>query len=196
MAQRRRYVLLDRDGTIIVERDYLRNPHQVALLPGAAEGLRQLNSQGLGLIVVTNQSGIGRGYFDGTQLAAVNDRLRNLLVLEGVQLDALYVCPHRPEDDCRCRKPKPGLVEQAVRDFHFLPEQAFVIGDKTSDVELGRAVGATTLLVRSGYGAETEQRHAIRPDHVVDDLAEAAEVIQETLLSNGVLPHAPAKSGR
>lgn len=177
------FVLLDRDGTIIEEREYLRDPDQVQLIPGAAEGLRRLRELGLGLIVLTNQSGIGRGYFDEADLTAVHDRLRHLLREEGVELDGVYVCPHRPEDACLCRKPRVGLVERAVREHHFSPVEAFVIGDKISDVELGRSVGATTVLVRTGYGATAEAGEAIHADYVLDHLADAAAVIQNKISS-------------
>lgn len=174
----RRFVLLDRDGTINVERDYLDDPDEVELIAGAACGLHRLRESGLGLVVVTNQSGIGRGYFDEGRLQQIHDRLRALLSAEGVELDAIYVCPHAPEEQCDCRKPKPGMVRQASGEFGFDPRWAFVVGDKACDIEMGRAVGATTLLVRSGCGAETERKNGTDPDYVVDDLWEAAEVIE------------------
>lgn len=174
MPRNRRFVLLDRDGTINVEREYLADPAQVELLPGAARGLRAWRELGFGLIVVTNQSGIGRGYFDTDRLNAVHDRLLQLLLQEDVTLDAIYVCPHAPENGCDCRKPRPGLVERAARDFKFLPSECVVIGDKASDIELGRAIGATTVLVRTGYGAEMERLATVRPHHIADNLGDAA----------------------
>lgn len=173
MPRNRKFVLLDRDGTIIVERDYLSDPSQVELLPGAIHGLQAWQQLGFGLIVVTNQSGIGRGYFDENCLNAVHDRLRQLLLQEEIILDAIYVCPHRPEDDCACRKPRTGLVHRAMREFAFQPSDCVVIGDKASDLELGRTIGATTILVRTGYGAETERLATVRPHHIAGNLAEA-----------------------
>ncbi|KAF0118684.1 MAG: histidinol phosphatase and related phosphatase [Rhodospirillaceae bacterium] len=174
----RRYVLLDRDGTINVEAHYLSRPEQVVLLPGAVEGLRRLQSLGLGLIVLSNQSGIARGYFDMAQLEAVNARLNLLLAQEGVRLDGLYVCPHGPEEACACRKPRPGLVERAVRDHGFDPEAAYMVGDKLADIALGQAVQAVTILVRTGYGAAVEREGKIMPDFVADSLADAAILIE------------------
>ena len=168
------YVLLDRDGTINADPGYLSDPGAVELLPGAAEGLRRMREMGLGLIVVTNQSAIGRGYFDLDRLEEIHERLREILEAEGVALDAIYFCPHKPDDGCSCRKPGTGMVEKAMEEFGFDPEQCFMIGDKESDIELGRRVGATTFLIRSEEADETETQ----ADYVVDDLAEAAEGIK------------------
>jgi D-glycero-D-manno-heptose 1,7-bisphosphate phosphatase len=177
----RRVVALDRDGTIIVERHYLSDPSLVELLPGAAAGMRRMRALGLGLIVVTNQSGVGRAYFDEAQLSRIHDRLLALLAAEGVQLDGVYYCPHVPDDACLCRKPEPGLLERAAQELGFDLRASFVIGDNTTDIELGRRVGARTLLVRTGYGAELEARGMVSADHVVDGLCEAAEVIERLL---------------
>ncbi len=176
MSQQRS-ILLDRDGTILVERRYLSDPAAVELLPHAAAGLRRLRELGFSLVVITNQSAVGRGYFDVQRLAEIHQRMIDLLAAEGVKLDGIYFCPHIPEDRCTCRKPLPGLVEQAAAALGFEPRQSFVIGDKPCDIELGQAVGATTLLVRSGYGAEVEAQTAARPDFVADDLLAAAAVI-------------------
>ena len=172
-----RYVLLDRDGTIIRERHYLSDPDLVDLLPGAAAGMRLLQEAGLRLVVVTNQSGVGRGYFSQETLERIHDRLRELLAAEGVELDGIYTCPHTPDDRCDCRKPSTGMVDQASRDLGFDPHLAFLIGDNVADIELGRRVGARTLLVRTGYGAELADTEAVTPDYVVADLTEAAHAL-------------------
>jgi histidinol-phosphate phosphatase family protein len=172
----RRCVLLDRDGTVIVERNYLRDPSEVELLPGASGALRQLRELGLSIVLVSNQSGITRGFFDEQQLGRIHERLRALLGDADVALDAIYYCPHLPEQGCNCRKPQPGMIERAAHDLGFDPRAAFVIGDKACDVDLGTRVGATTLLVRTGYGQETSSG-GVKADHTVHDLAEAASVI-------------------
>jgi D-glycero-D-manno-heptose 1,7-bisphosphate phosphatase len=177
----RRFVILDRDGTILVERTYLSDPAQVALLPGAASGLLRLHRLGLGLVVLTNQSGVGRGYFDLDRLAQIHERMEAVLSAEGIRLDGIYYCPHVPEDGCRCRKPLPGMLERAAADLEFDPARAFVIGDKQSDVDLGRHAGAVTILVRTGYGAEVESRGDVAADYVVDGLEDAAQVIERLL---------------
>jgi D-glycero-D-manno-heptose 1,7-bisphosphate phosphatase len=191
---RLRFVALDRDGTIIVERQYLSSPEQVELLPGAAPGLRAMREMGLGLVVVTNQSAVGRGYFDMARLEEIHERLRQLLRAEGVELAGIYVCPHAPQDRCACRKPLPGLLLQAARELGFDPAAAVVIGDKPCDIELGRGLGASTILVRTGYGAGHEAAmvrggsgaaqaaaREVMPDHVADDLLDAAALIQQRM---------------
>lgn len=177
MTSTRRFVLIDRDGTLNVDTHYLSDPEQFELLPGAGAAIRSLNQAGLGVCVVTNQSGIARGYFDVARLNLIHERMRKLLAAEGAVVDGVYYCPHGPDEDCTCRKPLPGMVEQAVTDFGFDPAKAFVIGDKEVDVELGLGVGATTFLVRTGYGAQyaaTSKAH-----HVVDDLTAAVGLILE-----------------
>ena len=177
MPTMRQYVLLDRDGTVIVERNYLADPDGVELLPGSVAGLQLLSRLGLGILIVTNQSGVGRGYFDEAQLARIHKRMCEILADQGVALDGIYVCPHTPEDHCLCRKPQAGLVYRAAAEHCFEPTEAFVIGDKTSDIDLGRRIGAATFLVRTGYGASHEVNGGVRPDYVVDDLSQAADVI-------------------
>ena len=137
------------------------------------------------MVVVTNQSAIGRGYFDHDTLERIHNRLLALLAAEGATVDRIYVCPHRPDEGCECRKPGPALLEQAARDFQADLTQAFVIGDKSIDIETGRRVGATTLLVRTGYGAEVAAQGGAGADYVVDDLAEAAAVIERLTKGQG-----------
>jgi D-glycero-D-manno-heptose 1,7-bisphosphate phosphatase len=177
----KRYILLDRDGTIIRDKHYLHDPAGVELLPGASEGLRRMIDMGFGLVLLTNQSGVGRGYFEEASVHACNERLAELLRPYGVLIDRMYYCPHAPEDACRCRKPEPGLVEQAVKDFGFDPHDAFMIGDKQADMGVGRNSGARTILVRTGKGAVHEERCRDSADHVVDDLRGAADVIESLL---------------
>ena len=175
-----RAALLDRDGTVIADRSYLADPGGVEILPGAAEGLARMRSLGLGLAILTNQSGIGRGYFDETQLRAVHHRMEQLLEAQGVRLDGIYYCPCRPDQQCSCRKPEPGLVHAARAELGFDPSRSFVIGDKGSDIGMGRAVSARTFLVRSGATVDA-QESAGAPDYVVDDLLDAAARIENIL---------------
>lgn len=174
----RRFVALDRDGTLIVERNYLADPSGVELLPGVTEGLRELRGMGLGLIVVTNQSGIGRGYFSLSQMDAVHARMNELLAAGGASLDGIYVCPHVPEDSCECRKPRPGMLLRASSEHQFPLEDAVVVGDKDCDVDLGREVGAMTIQVTTGYGAALLAQGPSRADAVVDTLMQAAQFIR------------------
>lgn len=181
----RRFVVLDRDGTVIQEREYLSDPEQVKLIPGVGAALRELNQMGFGLVVITNQSGIGRGFFDNEQLHRVHYRLRELLDAQGVHLDGLYVCPHEPADDCSCRKPKLGLLQKASAELGFSLEKSIVIGDKASDIEMGRRAGALTFLVRTGYGAQVAAATTAQPDYLVDDLSAAVDVIRRMIESEG-----------
>ena len=172
-------MVLDRDGTIIEECEYLSDPEQVHLIPGAGAALRELQRMGLGLVVITNQSGIGRGFFNEARVKDIHQHLERLLEREGVRLDGLYICPHTPEDDCFCRKPKLGLIQQAARELGFSLENSIVIGDKAYDIEMGRLAGAVTFLVRTGYGARVEAEQSATTDYVVDDLPGAVQVIRQ-----------------
>jgi len=190
--QLQRFAILDRDGTIIEERNYLSAPDQVQLIPGAAEAMRGMRDDGLGLAVVTNQSGVGRGYFDLNRLNEINQRMCQLLEMEGVRLDSIYFCPHTPDDFCNCRKPKPGMIEQAAKELKFDPAQCLVVGDQETDIELGQNVGATTFLVATGYGSETNSKQLAQPDYMVNDLLEASQVMR-TLVSKNQNPVNPSK---
>lgn len=175
----RPFILLDRDGTLNVERNYLSDPDQLELFPGVIEGLKRLRELGYGLVVVTNQSGVGRGYFTLEAVAKVHERLTALLAEGGASVDAIYICPHAPDETCDCRKPLPGMARQAQAEFGFDPKQAIVIGDKKADIDLGRAIGATTILVRTGWGQDAEKAGDISPDAIVDDLPAAVRWIEE-----------------
>lgn len=174
----RRFVLLDRDGTINAERDHLIDPDELELLPGAARAIRTLRDDlGLGVVVVTNQAHVGRGLLAPETLELIHARLRDMLAAEGADVDAILHCPHAPEDDCGCRKPRPGMALEAAARFGFDPDEAFVVGDHAGDMGMGRAIGATTLLVLMGHGPEEAERAAGLADHVVADLAAATAII-------------------
>ena len=164
-------VLLDRDGTIVVDRGYLDNAAGLEFLPGAAEGLRLLYTQGYRLVVLTNQSGIGRGKFPIARLHEMNARLTTMVREAGARLDGIYFCPHAPKDKCDCRKPAPGLITQAASELKFEPASAVLIGDKDSDIECGRRVGAATVLISAEKSAS---RTRIKADAVAADLVGAA----------------------
>ena len=138
---------LDRDGTIIEDEGYLADASRVRLVPGAIEALRTFRDRGMLLVVVSNQSGIPRGLITAQQHAEVDARVKALLAGEGVPLDAAYYCPHLPEGDCVCRKPKPGMIEQAAREHAIDVARSIMVGDKMSDVAAGHAAGCTTALL-------------------------------------------------
>jgi D-glycero-D-manno-heptose 1,7-bisphosphate phosphatase len=171
-----RFVLLDRDGTLIAERHYLARVEDIEILPNTVRGLRLLRDLDLGLVVVTNQSGLNRGYFNAGAVDEIHSYLKMQLSEAGIELAGIYVCPHTPDEGCTCRKPEPGLAHRAAGECNFDPTAAFVIGDKWCDIELGKRLGSRTLLVRTGYGAQSE-REGVRADHIVADVLEAAQVI-------------------
>jgi len=174
-----RVVLLDRDGTIIEDPGYLADPGGVRFLPRAIEGLRRLGAAGFRLVVITNQSGIGRGFVTEEQVAAVHARMRGELQRSGVDLAGFYHCPHHPDDACDCRKPAAGLVERAAAELGFRPDETIVVGDKASDIGLARALGVPSFLVLTGEGRATAEAHPGLADYVVADLTEVARIATE-----------------
>lgn len=175
----KRFVLLDRDGTIIVDKHYLHDPKEVELLPNAAEGLKALQDMGFGLAVLTNQSGVGRGFFGEEAVHACNAQVQELLEPYGVMIDAFFYCPHVPEDGCECRKPAPGMMIQAANTLGFTPGESYMVGDKKADIGLGRQTGAVSILVRTGYGRKEEATCGEMADHCAEDLLEVAEFIRQ-----------------
>ena len=179
-------VFIDRDGTLTEEVGYVNHPSRLRLLPRSAEAIRCLNQAGVPAVVVTNQAGIARGYFSPEVLDAVNRELLAQLKEGGAHLDGLYVCTHHPSvgeppyrADCSCRKPKPGLLVRAATDLGLDLSASVMVGDKASDIELAPQVGATSILVLTGYGlGEWEFRRpsfGVEPDHVATDLLDAVE---------------------
>jgi len=175
-------VFLDRDGTIVREVDYLRSPREMRLLPRAAEGVRRLNEAGFAVVLATNQSGIARGLLSEDDLVDIHEALQRRLSKRGAHLDGIYYCPHHPAGSvsryrrrCACRKPAPGMLLRAARELDLYLSRSFAVGDSERDVTAGRRAGCHTVLVRTGYGADTEKRFGceIGVDHVADDLLDA-----------------------
>jgi D-glycero-D-manno-heptose 1,7-bisphosphate phosphatase len=176
-------VFLDRDDTIIRDRNYLRDPDGIEILPGTVEALRILNRQGIPAIVVTNQSGIARGYLDLRTLDLIHERLFEMISREGARLDAIYFCPHHPEApleeyrlSCHCRKPEPGLLVEAARRFDLDLTHCYMIGDKPDDIETIHRVGGKGVLIRTNKSSGMGQ-----PDFVADDVLEAVKWIIEDM---------------
>jgi len=175
-----RAVFLDRDGTLNVDKHYLSDPEQLELIPGVGPALKRLQDAGFLLVIVTNQSGIGRGYYTEENMHAVNRRLINMLAPSGVRLTKIYYSPEAPEEPSVGRKPSPAFLFAARDALAVDLARSFMVGDKVIDLECGWNAGVRqSLLVRTGYGAETERKH---PDKmaravVVDDLPAAAEWI-------------------
>jgi D-glycero-D-manno-heptose 1,7-bisphosphate phosphatase len=178
-----RAVFLDRDGTINVECEYLHQPEEFQFIPGAVQAIRLLKEAGYRIIVVTNQSGIARGYFDEAAVIRLHRYIDGELSRFGASIDAFYFCPHHPEysiDDngktCVCRKPLPGMLLKAAADFSLDLSTSFIIGDKLADVQAGLNAGCRPLLVRTGYGAQEATKLPMDVP-VYDDLLAAARAI-------------------
>lgn len=185
-------VFLDRDGTIIEDRDYLREPSEIELIPGAAKALRLFNRLGLTIVVISNQSGIGRGLISEEQHALVHNAFMKLLRKHGCIIDGTYYCPHAPQDDCSCRKPKSGMLLAAASNLGISLETSFMIGDRLSDIQAGRRVGCQTALVLTGYGRDvfSSVDDPEMPDFVGDDVYAAALWIKQKLREQSVQPRA------
>ena len=175
-----RAVFLDRDGTLIEEKDYLHRPEDVVIFPGVVAALKKFQDAGFKLFIVTNQSGVGRGYFTMADVEKVHAHLTAELARDGVRFEKIYVAPEAPDKPSRGRKPSPQFLFDARDEFNLDLAQSFIIGDKLSDLECGWNAGLKkSILVRTGYGAETE-RSAADEFHraaVVDDLGAAADII-------------------
>ncbi len=143
----RRIVFLDRDGTLIENIPFMHEPQRIALRPGVVEGLRRLRSAGFRLVIVTNQQGLGLGYFDMDAFIAVNQRMLSEIGATGTSIDRIYFCPHSQADFCNCRKPLPGMLERACRDFGANPADCFLIGDSRADQEAGTSAGIRTVVI-------------------------------------------------
>jgi D-glycero-D-manno-heptose 1,7-bisphosphate phosphatase len=174
-------VFLDRDGTICEEMGYLNHISRLNIFPFAAAAITRLNRAGYPVIVITNQSGVARRIFPEELVAEVHHRLTEELGAAGAQIDAFYYCPHRKEDACNCRKPLPGLLQQAAQEHDLDLASSVVVGDRYADVAMAHAVGAAGILVRTGYGRGDLEYHGAewprQPDAIAEDLTEAVEWI-------------------
>ncbi len=178
----RRAVFLDRDGTLNVEVNYLHRVADLVLIGGAAQAVKLLNDADYLTIVVTNQAGIARGFFDEEAVHVLHAELKAELAAAGARVDAIYLCPHHPDFTgvCDCRKPRPGMLRQAALEHSIELSHSWLIGDTWSDIGAGQAAGCRTILVRTGYGAQLEaqlEAAAVRPAVVVDDLLAAVRFI-------------------
>lgn len=175
-------VILDRDGTLVVDRGYLDDPAGLAFEFGAVQGLQWLYAHSYRLVVISNQSGVGRGYFPIDRLYAMNERLHAMVESVGVRLEGVYCCPHAPQENCACRKPAQGLMRDAATELGFDPASAVVIGDKETDIDFGRRAGATTVLISQ---KETAVNLGSQATIVAANLLEAARAITALQSSYG-----------
>ena len=202
-------VFLDRDGTVCDEVGYVNHLDRLRVYPWAAEAIRRLNHAGMPVIVVTNQSGVGRGYFTEALVRQAHRKIAAQLAARSARVDAFYYCPHHPSAplkayraDCRCRKPAPGMVEKATKRFHIDLISSYVIGDSYRDMQLGFNIGARTALVMTGYGRGEYEYHRHRwprmPDLIAENLLEVVKKIVEepSLSAPGALRRARKRKSR
>jgi len=184
VSEQRRAVFLDRDGTLNIERDLVRTPEDLELIPGAVDALKLLSAAGYALVIVTNQSARARGLLTEDELEAVHASLRATLAASSVELTDIVHCPHHPSAgepplraDCDCRKPKPGLIIRAASEHQLDLSSSWLVGDAARDIEAGQRAGLRALLVETGKGAQ--ERAAVDAEIVVADIKAAAERIIE-----------------
>jgi D-glycero-D-manno-heptose 1,7-bisphosphate phosphatase len=171
---------MDRDGTVSEEIGYMYDAGLYKPFSYAGPAIRKINDSDMKAVLITNQSGVGRGYFEEAMVHRVHDILHAELARHGARLDAVYYCPHRPDAGCDCRKPEPGMLRQAEKDLNIDLAGSYVIGDKQVDVETAYAVGAKSILVLTGYGQEEREAHRAdpyQPHFVAENLMEAVDVI-------------------
>lgn len=195
---RKAAVFLDRDGTINEQMGYINHVTRFQMLPRAAEAIQLLNQKDVPVVVVSNQSGLARGYFPKEVLDQVHDKMNASLVEQGAHVDGIYYCPHHPEAKeaefrkaCQCRKPKTGLFEQAAADLGLDLQRSYVVGDRFSDLKAAANCGATGVLVLTGYGRGDLEYVGpeldIKPDHVAEDLYDAVVWILDDMKGKGLL---------
>jgi histidinol-phosphate phosphatase family protein len=175
----RPFVFVDRDGTLIRDPGYAHRPEEYVRLPGADEALRLLQEAGFGIAIVTNQSGIGRGYYTLDDYEKFQEHLVRDFASCGVRIEASYCCPHRPDEGCGCRKPETGLLERARRELGAALDESFVIGDKPADVELARRAGCGAVFVLTGQGERLRAEVPAGVAIVADVLAAARYILRE-----------------
>lgn len=172
-----RAVFIDRDGTINKDIPYCSRPEDFQLLPSVAESIKLLNQNGLKVVVVTNQSGIARGYFTEEMLEKIHQKMKGELAKYEARVDAIYYCPHHPDENCDCRKPSPKMVLQAASDLDIDLGQSYVIGDGNIDIEMGKKVGCKTILIKIGHKNAEIINCLVKPDYIASDVIGATRWI-------------------
>ena len=176
----RKIVFIDRDGVINVDLwRYVESWDEFRFEEGAIEALKSLTDHGIDIIIISNQAGVGDGVFSEAAMWDVHEKMVQAMGKHGILIYGAQYCTHGKKDNCDCRKPKPGLLERAVEGMAFDRKATFFVGDKLSDIEAGKNFGIGTILVRTGYGRECENKlpRDLQPDHIVDDLTDAVPII-------------------
>lgn len=177
-------VFLDRDGTIIEDIGYIRQPDQIKFLPGSIEAIKQLHQAGYKVVVITNQAGVARGLMSENIIQTIDKLIHRAILNGGTHLDAIYYCPHHPEhgaypyrQECECRKPHPGLIKKAEKDLNLDLKRSFMVGDKGTDIQAGQRAGIKTVFVLTGRGKKELEEIPVTPDEIAADLLTAAKWI-------------------
>jgi len=176
----RKVVFIDRDGVINVDLwKYVEQWKEFKFEKGAVEGLKILSDAGFDIFIISNQAGVGDGVFSEAAMWEVHEKMIAAMVKKGIKIRGARYCTHGKRANCNCRKPKTGLLEKAAARLDFDYKRTFFVGDKLSDLEAGKNFGVKTILVRTGYGKETEKKLSkkLQPDHIVNDLRDAAPII-------------------
>ena len=180
LREKRPAVFLDRDGVIIKEKNFLIDPEEIDFYPGSIEALKKIDNI-FAKVIVSNQSGIARGYFTEKDLKIFNLNLEKMMAEFFIRIDGWYYCPHGPDDDCDCRKPKTGMITKAVAELNLDLKQSWIIGDKSSDIKTGEIAGMKTILVKTGYGGNEPNAYNIKPDYYADDLLASINYINGSI---------------
>jgi len=189
-------VFIDRDGTINEEVKYLSKENNLRILPNAVEGIKLLKEAGFKVIVISNQSGVARGYFKEKDVQLINKKIKELIKQSGADIDGFYYCPHHPEaivdkyrQVCQCRKPEPGLFLQAAAQLNINMRKSFIVGDKLSDIQMSEVLGAQAVLVLTGYGLQEREKYCseshLALHYIAEDLLDAARWILQQTKKNG-----------
>jgi len=172
---------IDRDGTINVDVHYLDNPDKFEMYPGVGEGVKKLKDNGFRIVVITNQSGIARGYFSEKQLSAIHERMKNEFRKFDVVLDGIHYCPHHPDDNCNCRKPNTGLFDMAINEHNIDVKKSYMLGNKVLDIGAGKKIGAGTILIPEPHIREEflskKNEWEYNPDYIADNFIDAVDWI-------------------
>lgn len=174
-------IFIDKDGTLIPDIPYNVNPELITISADAIEGLKKLHNSGYLLVIISNQSGISKGYFEPEALRKVENKLKSLLRAENIKLSGFYFCPHQPQDSCDCRKPKPGLILKAAQELEIDVSQSWMIGDILNDVEAGNRAGCNTILIDNGGETEWLEGEYRHPSFLARNINQSADIIHRAI---------------